>query len=67
MIPDKRADNLYESMRGLRDHVRELQPAREAEAAGFERVLQRREEDPAEVAREDPDGQEEPGAAGDTC
>ena len=41
-----------------------LQPVREAEAAGFKRVLQRREEDPAEVAREHPDRQEESGAAG---
>ena len=42
-------------------------PATEYAAApqAIERVLQRREEDPAEVAREDPDGQEEPGAAGD--
>ena len=42
-----------------------LQLAREAQAAGLESILQRREEYAAEVTREDPDRQEEPRAAGD--
>ena len=42
-----------------------LQSTGEAELSGLEGVEQRREEHPAEVAREDPDREEEPGAAGD--
>ena len=41
-----------------------LQPAGEVQLSGLEGVLQRLEEDATEVARKDPDRQEEPGAAG---
>ena len=41
-----------------------LQPAGEVELSGLECVLQRREEHPPEVAGQDPNRQEEPGAAG---
>ena len=41
-----------------------LQPAGEVQLPGLEGVLQRREEHPPEVAGQDPDRQEEPGAAG---
>ena len=41
-----------------------LQPSGEAQLPGLEGVLQCLEEDATEVARKDPDRQEEPGAAG---
>ena len=41
-----------------------LQPAGEVQLPGLEGVVQRREEHPTEVAGQDPDRQEEPGAAG---
>ena len=40
-----------------------LQPAGEVQLPGLEGVVQRREEHPTEVAGQDPDRQEEPGAA----
>ena len=52
-------------MRGEAPGVGEgLQRAGEVQASGLEGIVQRPEEDPPEVARQDPDRQEESGTAG---